>query len=87
MRIARHKHFRKNFQKRILPYPSLVAKFEERLKLFLSDSLSPLLNDNQLTGDKRDYRPFSVTGNIRVVYKIEGDLLRLYDIGSHNQVY
>jgi addiction module RelE/StbE family toxin len=87
MRIAYHRHFLKNFKKRILPYPKLVAKFEERLRLRLDDPSSPVLWDHQLAGSKSEYRSFSITGNIRVVYKIEGNILKLYDIGTHNQVY
>lgn len=87
MIVARHRIFLKNFKKRIIPYSNLVLKFEERLSLFLADPGSPVLKDHALVGEKSGYRAFSVTGDIRVVYKIEGDTLRLYDIGSHNQVY
>lgn len=87
MIVARHKVFKKNFKKRILPDPVLVVKFEERLSLLLSDPRNPILKDHMLVGKKAGYRAFSVTGDIRVVYKIKGDVLRLYDIGSHNQVY
>ena len=85
--VARHKVFKKNFKKRILPDPDLVVKFEERMSLLLSDPRNLILKDHALLGDKAGYRAFSVAGDIRVVYKIEGDTLRLYDIGSHNQVY
>ena len=41
-----------------------------------------------LTWKFRQYRAFSITGNIRVIYKIiNTKTLRLYDIGTHNQVY
>ncbi len=87
MRVGRHRQFRKHFKQRIEFNTSLVNKFDERLRLFLSNARHPLLNDHQLSGSKKSYRAFSVTGDIRVVYRIEGDVVRLYDIATHNQVY
>ncbi|MDO8609629.1 MAG: type II toxin-antitoxin system mRNA interferase toxin, RelE/StbE family [bacterium] len=48
---------------------------------------NPLLKDHKLIGSLNGLRAFSITGDVRVVYRIEGDILELYDIGSHNQVY
>lgn len=87
MKISRHRRFRKNFKLRIVNNPKLVKKFEERLNLFIVDPKNPLLKDHQLTGKMNIYRSFSLTGDIRVVYKIEGKAIELYDIGTHNQVY
>lgn len=87
MKLLRHKNFRKNFKKRISHNKKLVKKFEERVSIFIKDPGNPLLKDHQLTGELKDYRAFWVGGDIRVVYKVKGDDLELYDIGSHNQVY
>jgi len=87
MKIEYHRQFLKNFRKRILPYPKLKAKFEERLRLRLKDPENFLLKDHRLLGKKADYRAFSLSGDIRVVYKIKGEVLQLYDVGTHNQVY
>ncbi len=87
MKVGRHRQFRKHFKQRIVSNISLVKKFDERLRLFLLDSKQPLLFDHPLFGSKKTFRTFSVTGDIRVVYRIEGDMIRLYDIGTHNQVY
>ncbi|OGM28039.1 hypothetical protein A3D00_04635 [Candidatus Woesebacteria bacterium RIFCSPHIGHO2_02_FULL_38_9] len=65
----------------------MIKKFEERLNLFLVDPNHPLLQNHKLISQKSIFRSFSITGDIRVVYKIEGDATRLYDIGTHNQVY
>jgi addiction module RelE/StbE family toxin len=64
-----------------------VEKFNERFELFLISSKNPLLRDHQLIGKKKTYRAFWITGDIRVVYKIDRDNIYLYDVGSHNQVY
>lgn len=87
MTIQRHKQFLRNYRKRILPYSKLANQFEERLKLFLQNPQNPILKDHELKGKKKAFRAFSITGNIRVIYKIEDYVIRLYDIGSHNQVY
>jgi addiction module RelE/StbE family toxin len=87
MRVEYHRQFVKHFNKRVAPHPKLVAKFEERLRLKVSNPTNPVLKDHQLIGKKSEYRAFSVTGDVRVVYKIEGEVVRLYDIGTHNQVY
>lgn len=87
MKIDRHGQFVKHFKKRILPHPKLVIRFEKRLRLFFADPTNPLLKDHLLKGNKKNYRSFSIAGDIRVVYKIKGKTIQLYDIGSHNQVY
>lgn len=87
MKVDCHSQFRKHFKKRICPYPKLVSRFNQRLHLFLVDANNSLLKDHPLRGKKAEYRSFSVAGDIRVVYKMKGNVIQLYDIGSHNQVY
>ncbi|KKQ37311.1 MAG: Plasmid stabilization system [Candidatus Roizmanbacteria bacterium GW2011_GWA2_37_7] len=87
MIIRRHRQFIKNYKKRILPHPNLDKKFEEKFNLFIADSKNPKLKDHKLFGSFKGLRAFSVTGNVRVVYRIVEDVIELYDIGSHNQVY
>lgn len=87
MRIVRHQRFKKSFKARISRQPKLVRLFESRLRLLLSGKGNPLLKDHKLVGTKKRYRAFSLGGDIRVVYRIEGQTILLYDIGSHNQVY
>jgi mRNA-degrading endonuclease YafQ of YafQ-DinJ toxin-antitoxin module len=45
------------------------------------------LNDHGLKGSKRTYRAWSVSGDIRVVYRETEEYYEFLDIGSHNQVY
>ncbi|MEK7497643.1 MAG: type II toxin-antitoxin system mRNA interferase toxin, RelE/StbE family [Patescibacteria group bacterium] len=87
MEIRLHKSFTKNYRKRILHDKKLDLAFEKRLTLFKQNSKNLLLKDHKLTGSMKEYRAFWITGDVRVVYKIENNLIRLYDIGSHNQVY
>ena len=87
MQIKYHKEFSKNYQKRIGSNPKLVSKFQTKLKQFIDNPTSPGLKDHKLIGKLSSYRAFSVTGDIRVVYRIVNNELWLYDIGTHLQVY
>ncbi|MBL7159240.1 type II toxin-antitoxin system mRNA interferase toxin, RelE/StbE family [Candidatus Microgenomates bacterium] len=87
MKIKYQKRFQKNYQKRILPYTNLNQQFKSRFKLFLKNPSHPFLKDHKLAGKLKEYRTFSISGDIRLVYKRLNDSLLLYDIGAHNQVY
>lgn len=87
MTLRRHRQFIRHYKKRILSYPEIDKKFEERLNLFIQDAKHPLLKDHKLSGRLEGLRAFSITGDIRVVYRLIGQSIELYDIGSHNQVY
>lgn len=87
MEIKYHKKFQKNYKVRIAPYSKLTSQFAKRLGLFISNPNNLLLKDHGLTGEKAGYRAFSVTGDVRVVYKIVENTIWFYDVGSHNQVY
>lgn len=87
MQIKYHKEFAKNYKKRIVQNQKLVNQFQKKLEKFILNPNNPILKDHKLVGKKSDYRAFSIAGDIRVVYKIVGEEIWLYDIGSHNQVY
>ena len=87
MKVEHHKKFKKHYKQRIAPYPGLRKKWEERAELFLRDPRNPLLRDHALEGMKVNYRAFSITGDIRAIYRVIGNTLRFIDIGTHNQVY
>lgn len=87
MLIKYHREFVRNYKKRISPTPKLVQQFKKRLERFIQYPNDPILRDHKLIGKKQEFRAFSVSGDIRVIYKIIGDEIWLYDIGSHNQVY
>jgi addiction module RelE/StbE family toxin len=65
----------------------LVEQFERRLLLFVNDSENQVLKNHALIGDYQGYKSFSVTGDVRVIYRDSGGQVFLIDIGTHNQVY
>lgn len=85
--ITRHRIFKKHYKSRILHHKSLIRRVQERLELFIDNPQNPILKDHQLTGNMKEYRSFSIAGDIRITYKMYGKDVELYDIGSHNQVY
>ncbi len=87
MQIKYHREFTKSYKKRIAQKPKLVSQFQKQLEKFIQSPNDPILKDHKLIGEKSEFRAFSVTGDIRVVYKIVNNEIWLYDIGSHNQVY
>lgn len=87
MRILHHRKFVRNYRKRIAPDQKLADEFERRLKLFIENPHHPLLKNHKLEGKKSQYRAFWLTGDFRVVYEKIGNDIRLYDVGTHNQVY
>lgn len=85
--LVYHRQFLKHYRIRIKSNLKLRSKYEERLRLWLTNKNDTVLKDHGLTGDKIGLRAFWITGDIRVTYKMYGDDIEFYDIGSHNQVY
>ncbi len=87
MNIELHPVFKKKYKKRITNDTKLIKKTNERIKLFQQNPQNPILKDHQLKGSKNHYRSFSITGDVRIVYRKLEDKVILYNIGSHPQVY
>ena len=79
--------FKKSFKERIEPNPKLANKFEERYDLFLENPSNRLLSDHPLGKSLTGFRAFSVTKDIRVIYRVHNNIAYFVDIGTHNEVY
>ena len=84
MKIKTDRRFDKNFQK--LP-KKIQESCVERVKLFMGDRSNPLLRDHALRGSMVGKRAFSITGDYRVVYKVEGEYAIFMRVGKHARVY
>ena len=86
--IQRTKGFEKSFQK--LP-THIQKKFIEKLSLFLDTESHPALNTHKLKGHRKNEWSFSVTSDVRAIYKKDtktNTILFLFiNIGTHNKVY
>ena len=87
MKFYRSNKFKKSYKTRIAFNEILEEQVDDRLRIFSKNASDPLLKDHTLKGRLTGFRSFSITGDIRIVYRKEDDLIILYDIGSHNQVY
>lgn len=66
----------------------MVEKFTDRYQLFIENRDNSILKDHKLAGDLVGLRSFSITGDIRVVYRLNSSTTAEFiDIGTHNQVY
>ena len=59
-----------------------------RLGLFLQDATNPILRNHELKGKYKDYKSINVTGDVRALYKKNGDEIVIFAmIGTHSQLY
>ena len=82
--IYRHRKFVKQFKR--LP-EKIQDKFGHKLTIFILDPCSIELNNHSLTGEWLGHRSIDITGDIRAVYREEGDFCLFKAIGSHSQLY
>lgn len=88
--IRRTKRFEKAFSK--LP-KKVQQKFIERLEMFVSDQNAESLKIHPLKGNMKDCFAFSVTGDVRSIYRKQiinnGEVFvfTFIDIGGHSAVY
>jgi len=86
-RVDFDKKFIKHYKIRIKTRSNLAKQYDIRYKLFCDGRRGQPLNDHALKGDKLGLRSFSISGDIRVVYKETDEAYVFLAIGSHSQVY
>ncbi len=57
------------------------------LRRFAADPQDLLLRTHDLKGDLDAYWAFSVDGDLRVLFRWDGDEAFLLNLGSHDEVY
>ena len=87
MRIEYSIPFRKSFRKLIVKRPDLVFVIMDKLLLLSKEPASPSLKLHKLKGRLEEYYAFTVEYDLRIILEIEGDLIRLINIGTHDEVY
>jgi addiction module RelE/StbE family toxin len=81
-------YYHKNFKKRLKRVPKKIQdKFEEKLKIFISNSFSAELNNHKLSSEWVGHRSIDITGDLRAVYKMEGDTAIFLEIDNHSNLY
>ena len=54
-------------------------------KLLSKEPLPPEALDHALKGEWQDFREFHISGDLLVIYRIDGDIIRLTRIGTHSE--
>ncbi len=62
-------------------------KLKQRLKLFGADPFHPTLNNHSLQGRYQECRSINVTGDLRAIYKENGENIIFITIDSHSNLY
>ena len=52
-----------------------------------SAALPPEARDHALRGEWSEFREFHVSGDLLVIYQVEGDVVKLVRIGTHSQLF
>lgn len=85
MIVKYEKQFKKQYKK--LP-TKFKVQFAERLKLLLEDPTVPKLRVHPLKGAFGGYWSMNVNGDIRALYKLDGDAVIIFAlIGTHSELY
>ena len=82
--------FHKRFIKRYDKLPSRIRrKVDATILIFHGDPFTARLRNHSLVGHLDGKRAISVTGDIRIIYEMEGEhiLVLLLDVGTHAQLY
>ncbi len=88
--IQRTKGFEKDFKKINKQYQ---VKFLEKLGIFIDNEFDISLKTHELKGKRKGEFSFSVSGDIRAIYKKEIlnnqeiIIFKFFRIGTHNRVY
>ena len=85
MKIEFHPAFTKRYRK----IPSGIARqFDERLRIFETNSFHPLLHNHPLSGDREGRWSMNVTGDWRALYVFKDeDTIIFIDLDTHGNLY
>ena len=84
MTINFNKEFKKRYQS--LP-PKTKIQVLERIELFKADPRHPRLRQHPLKGKLAAYSTINISGDLRAVFRKEGQVITFVLIGSHAQLY
>jgi mRNA-degrading endonuclease YafQ of YafQ-DinJ toxin-antitoxin module len=80
-------YFDKVLKERITKNSALLEIFKESVNIFLHDRENPFINDHLLERDMNGYMAFSITHDLRVIYKELEEYFLFLDVGTHQEVY
>lgn len=64
------------------------VRFKSKIELFISNPFDKQLRNHPLKGKYLGYRSINITGDLRALYRIEGNTVTIFAfIGTHSQLY
>ena len=85
--FSRHKQFIKEYRKIRFTDKHYSRYIQYLSKLIEGRALPIEANDHALKSEYKDCREFHISGDLLVIYRIEGDVLQLLRIGSHSELF
>lgn len=82
--VHRHNNFERDYKSLT---KNIQNAFMERFAEFLQNPRLPYLNVHNLSPKYKQLKSFNVTGDYRVVYKEEPNVIILMAIGTHSKLY
>jgi mRNA interferase YafQ len=83
MRLVASNRFLRRAKKLREPQATMLRAV---LRRFVADPRDPLLRTHKLKGELAAYWAFSIDDDLRVVFRWEGDVAFLVNLGSHDEV-
>lgn len=79
----------KKFEKKVAKLSAPLKKaLSIKLRVFINDPFSAILNNHPLQGSMRGYRSINITGDYRVIFEqYDVDTVRLLDVDTHHNLY
>lgn len=87
MRLELEKCFRRRSKKLLNKNPSIKQLYEEMLTKLSNNPFDPTLHTHALSGELHGKYACSLTHSLRVVFKLNDDIVHLLDVGPHDEVY
>jgi len=84
MKVSYSKNFLKQYTNLS---PNIQKRTDERLLIWSTNPLDPLLRNHSLKGKYSKYRSINITGDYRALYVQTGKELIFDAIGTHSQLY
>jgi len=89
MKLIRDEHYQRKERKFFRKHPELLDKYSAVLKKLKVNPFEPSLKTHRLKGELSEFHACSLTHEYRIFFwfVIQGEVIYLVDIGSHDEVY
>ncbi len=84
MRVRASTRFLRRVKKLRQPQSTMLRA---ALRRFAADPRDPLLRTHKLKGELAGYWAFSVDDDLRVLFRWDGEIAFLVNVGTHDEVY